>query len=160
MITAVVGLRRVGKSVLLRQFAASLRAERQVVYVDMESLEFDQVRSARDLVDLVEATTRRDQPRVVIVDEVQQIAEWERAAASLNSQQHTQVVISGSNAQMLSAELATHIAGRYVTLQVFPSPWRSSRSCTGSAPARRRMGQSCCASTCASAGCRDSSIPT
>ena len=120
VITAVTGLRRVGKSVLLRQFAASLRDERQVVYVDMESLEFDQVRSARDLVDLVEATTRRDQPRVVIVDEVQEISDWERAAASLNSQERTQVVISGSNAQMLSAELATHIAGRYVTLQVFP----------------------------------------
>ncbi len=120
VITAVVGLRRVGKSVLLRQFAASLRDERQVVYVDMESLEFDQVRSARDLKDLVDAATRRDEPRVVIVDEVQQISDWERAVASLNSQEQTQVVISGSNAQMLSAEFATRIAGRYVTLQVFP----------------------------------------
>ncbi len=120
MITAVVGLRRVGKSVLLRQFAASLRGERQVVYVDLESLEFDQVRSARDLTDLVEDATRPDRPRVVIVDEVQQVPGWERAAAALNSQERTQVVISGSNARLLSAELATHIAGRYVTLQVFP----------------------------------------
>ncbi len=120
VITAVTGLRRVGKSVLLRQFAATLRHERQVVYVDMESLEFDQVRSARDLVDLVEATTQRDRPRVVIIDEVQEIAGWERAVASLNGQERTQVVVSGSNAQMLSSELATHIAGRYVTLQVFP----------------------------------------
>ena len=120
VITAVVGLRRVGKSVLLRQFAASLRGERQVVYVDMESLEFDHVRSARDLTDLVDGATRPDEPRVVIVDEVQQIADWERAAAALNGREQTQVVISGSNAQMLSAELATRIAGRYVTLQVFP----------------------------------------
>ena len=120
VITAVVGLRRVGKSVLLRQFAASLRGERQVVYVDMESLEFDHVRSARDLTDLVDGATRRGEPRVVIVDEVQQIADWERAAAALNGQEQTQVVISGSNAQMLSAELATRIAGRYVALQVFP----------------------------------------
>lgn len=120
VITAVVGLRRVGKSVLLRQFAASLRGERQVVYVDLESLEFDQVRSARDLTDLVEDATRPDQPRVVIVDEVQQVPGWERAVAALNSQERTQVVISGSNARLLSAELATHIAGRYVTLQVFP----------------------------------------
>ena len=120
VITAVVGLRRVGKSVLLRQFAASLRSERQVVYVDMESLEFDHVRSARDLTDLVDGATRRGEPRVVIVDEVQQIADWERAAAALNGQEQTQVVISGSNAQMLSAELATRIAGRYVALQVFP----------------------------------------
>lgn len=120
VITAVVGLRRVGKSVLLRQFAASLRGERQVVYVDLESLEFNHVRSARDLTDLVEDATRPDRPRVVIVDEVQQVPGWERAAAALNSQERTQVVISGSNARLLSAELATHIAGRYVTLQVFP----------------------------------------
>ena len=120
VITAVVGLRRVGKSVLLRQFAASLSGERQVVYVDMESLEFDHLRSARDLTDLVDGATRPGEPRVVIVDEVQQIAGWERAAAALNNQEQTQVVISGSNAQMLSAELATRIAGRYVTLQVFP----------------------------------------
>ena len=58
-ITAVTGLRRVGKSVLLRQFAASLREERQVVYVDKEALEFDHVRSARDLFDLVEARLGR-----------------------------------------------------------------------------------------------------
>ena len=120
VITAVTGLRRVGKSVLLRQFAASLRGERQVVYVDMESLEFDHVRTARDLIDLVEDATRPGEPRVVIVDEAQQIDGWERAAAALNSQERTQVVIAGSNAQMLSAELATRIAGRYVTLQVFP----------------------------------------
>ncbi len=70
VITAVVGLRRVGKSVLLRQFAALLRGERQVVYVDMESLEFDHVRSARDLTDLVDGATRPGEPRVVIVDDL------------------------------------------------------------------------------------------
>ncbi|MCY4076858.1 MAG: ATP-binding protein [Acidobacteria bacterium] len=119
-ITAVTGIRRAGKSVLLRQLAASLRDERQVVYVDKEAFAFEPVRTARDLIDLVESTTRRDEPRVVIVDEVQQIADWERAVASLNGEEGTEVVISGSNATLLSAELATLIAGRYVTLQVFP----------------------------------------
>ncbi len=119
-ITAVTGIRRAGKSVLLRQFAAALRDERQVAYVDKESFAFEPVRTARDLIDLVESTTRRDERRVVIVDEVQQIADWERAVASLNGEENTEVVISGSNATLLSAELATLIAGRYVTLQVFP----------------------------------------
>ena len=119
-ITAVTGIRRAGKSVLLRQFAASLRDERQVVYVDKESFAFESLRTARDLIDHVESTTRRDEPRVVIVDEVQQIADWERAVASLNGEDRTEVVVSGSNATLLSAELATLIAGRYVTLQVFP----------------------------------------
>jgi len=119
-IIAVVGLRRVGKSVLLRQFADTLRRDRHVVYVDKESLEFDDIRSARNLVDLVESRTRPAEPLAVIVDEVQQIDGWERAAAALNGRERTKVIISGSNASMLAGELATHIAGRYVTLQVFP----------------------------------------
>ena len=119
-ITAVTGIRRVGKSVLLRQFAAALRGERQVVYVDKESFAFESLRTARDLIDHVEAAVPRGEPRVVIVDEVQQIADWERAVASLNGEDGTEVVVSGSNAGLLSAELATLIAGRYVTLQVFP----------------------------------------
>ena len=120
VVTAVTGIRRVGKSVLLRQFGASLRDERQVVYVDKESFAFDDVRTARHLVDYVEANSRRAEPRVVIVDEVQQIAAWERAVASLNAERQTQVVLAGSNATLLSSELATLIAGRYVALQVFP----------------------------------------
>ena len=120
VITAVVGLRRVGKSVLLRQLAETLREDRQVVYIDKESLEFEEIRSARNVVDLIESTTRHAEQRVVIIDEVQQIEEWERAVASLNGQEHTQVVISGSNASMLSGELASRIAGRYLMLQVFP----------------------------------------
>ena len=119
-ITAVTGIRRVGKSVLLRQFAASLRGERRVVYVDKESFAFESLRTARDLIDHVESAAPRGEPRVVIVDEVQQISDWERAAASLNGEDRTEVVVSGSNATLLSAELATLIAGRYVTLQVFP----------------------------------------
>ena len=119
-IIAVVGLRRVGKSVLLSQFANTLRPERQVVYVDKESFEFDDIRTARSLVDYVDSRTRAGEPRVVIVDEVQQIDGWERATAALNSREHTKVIISGSNASLLAGELATRIAGRYVTLQVFP----------------------------------------
>ena len=120
VIIAVTGIRRAGKSVLLRQFAASLRDERQVVYVDRESFAFDHLRTARDLMSFVDSASTSGEPRVVIVDEVQQITDWERAVASLNGEPRTQVVISGSNATLLSSELATLIAGRYVTLQVFP----------------------------------------
>jgi predicted AAA+ superfamily ATPase len=55
-----------------------------------------------------------------VLDEVQQINEWERAVASLNGEPRTRVVISGSNASLFAGELATRIAGRYLTMQVFP----------------------------------------
>jgi len=119
-IIAVVGLRRVGKSVLLRHFAEEARSKQQVTYVDKESFDYSEVRTARDLVKHVNGTTKKGEDRLVVVDEVQQIEEWERAVAALNGEPRTRVVISGSNASMFSGELATRIAGRYLTLQVFP----------------------------------------
>ena len=118
-IAAVVGLRRVGKSVLLRHFAEASRRKRQVVYVDKESFDFADIRSAKDLMAHVNAHSKKGQDRLVVLDEVQQISEWERAVASLNAEPRTRVVISGSNASMFAGELATRIAGRYVTMQVF-----------------------------------------
>lgn len=119
-IVAVVGLRRVGKSVLLRQFAQEAGSKRQVVYVDKESFDFAEIKTARDLIAHVNAAAARGRDRLVVVDEVQQIREWERAVASLNGEPRTRVVISGSNTSLFSGELATRIAGRYLTLQVFP----------------------------------------
>ncbi|MBN1426038.1 AAA family ATPase, partial [Candidatus Fermentibacteria bacterium] len=117
-IVAVVGLRRVGKSVLLRQFADGVRRSEQVSYVDKESFDFAEVKTAADLVGYVNATTRKGEPRLVVVDEVQQIEQWQTAIASLNAEPSTRVAISGSNASLFSGELATRIAGRYLTLQV------------------------------------------
>ncbi len=116
---AVVGLRRVGKSVLLRQLAARLRSRTRVVYVDMEDLSFEFIRGAGDLV----AHVRREGaggPTCVIVDEIQQIDDWERAVASLQNRNETRVVVSGSNSTLLAGELATRLAGRYLTLRVLP----------------------------------------
>ena len=119
-ILAVVGLRRVGKSVLLRQFAQKSRPRRQVTYIDKESFDFVEIRTAKDLIAHVNSQSKKGEDRLVVLDEVQQISEWERAVASLNGEPRTRVVISGSNASMFAGELATRIAGRYLMLQVFP----------------------------------------
>ena len=116
---AVVGLRRVGKSVLLRQLARLLRDRGRVVYVDMEEIAFEQIRDAGDLVAHVVAE-RAAGRTYVIVDEVQEIRDWERAVASLQNRDETHVVVSGSNSTLLAGELATRLAGRYATLRVLP----------------------------------------
>jgi predicted AAA+ superfamily ATPase len=126
-IVVVTGLRRVGKSVLLRQFADEVRATAEVVYIDKESMDFDAVRNARDLIEYVESETAKGTPRIVIVDEIQQIESWERAVASLSAGAETKVLVSGSNASLLSGELATRIAGRYITFRIFPLNLREFR---------------------------------
>ena len=119
VVVAVVGLRRVGKSVLLRQLARLLRDRGRVVYVDMEEIAFEWIRDARDLAAHV-AEHRAAGPTYVIVDEVQNIREWERAVASLQNRNQTHVVVSGSNSTLFAGELATRLAGRYVTIRVLP----------------------------------------
>jgi predicted AAA+ superfamily ATPase len=117
---AVVGLRRVGKSVLLRQLARRLADRGRVVYVDKEDLAFQSIRDARDLVRHVGGGRSERRPTYVLVDEVQLIRDWERAAASLQSRRETRVVVSGSNSTLLAGELATRLAGRYTTARVLP----------------------------------------
>jgi hypothetical protein len=119
-ITVVTGPRRVGKSVLLRQIAAELNLSEPGVYVDKESFEFDFIKTAGDLISYYKETVPPGQNRWIVIDEVQQIQDWEKAAASLNGDGFTRVVLSGSNSSLLSGDLATHIAGRYLSLPVYP----------------------------------------
>lgn len=119
MITVVSGPRRVGKSVLLRQLAEDLQETHEVIYIDKESFEFDAIATARDLMAYIDGHSRTERPRCIIIDEIQQIDQWERAAADLNGRDDTHVVISGSNASLLAGDLATQIAGRYINLPVF-----------------------------------------
>lgn len=116
----VVGLRRVGKSVLLRQLARRLADRGTVVSVDKEDLAFDAIVDAQDLIRYVDATRTKGAPTYLIVDEVQQIREWERAVASLLNRTQTRIVVSGSNSTLLAGELATRMTGRYTTLRVLP----------------------------------------
>ncbi|MFP4564752.1 MAG: ATP-binding protein [Spirochaetia bacterium] len=120
VIIVVTGMRRVGKSVLLRQLMDELADSGHVIYIDKESLEYDEIENARDLVRWVEERTVSGPPSYVIVDEIQLISDWERAAAALASKDDTHLIISGSNAQLLSGDLATRIAGRYVSIPIFP----------------------------------------
>jgi hypothetical protein len=125
MIKVITGMRRVGKSYLLRQIVEEIvaggRAPGRVVYVDKEKYEFDSIRSYHDLMSYVQTRCPDDgTPRCICVDEVQEIVSWEKAVASLASDPRTDVYIAGSNSQLLSSELAGKLSGRYVECHVFP----------------------------------------
>lgn len=127
-IVVVTGLRRVGKSVLLRQLVERLGETGTVVYIDKEDLTFDMIRTAGDLTGYVtkrlehSGTTSRDV--WVVVDEVQLIDEWERGVAAIHGRNGVRVVVSGSNATLLAGELASRLAGRYVSLRILPLSFR------------------------------------
>lgn len=124
VVKVITGMRRVGKSTLLRQVIDVLHADGvaddRILYIDMESLDFEHIGSYREL----QAEAKRSllkQPgmKYLLVDEVQEIAEWERAVASLAGRGDVDILLTGSNAHLFSSELATRLSGRYVEFPVY-----------------------------------------
>jgi predicted AAA+ superfamily ATPase len=122
MAKVLTGMRRSGKSALLDLTAQALR-QRGVPDERILQLNFDSL----DLADLTEAAAvdRRIHEAVpadgtcyVLLDEVQEVAQWERLVNSLMAEGRFDIYLTGSNANLLSTELATYIAGRYVALEV------------------------------------------
>jgi len=119
VIKVITGMRRVGKSCFLSQLYDELRLKAEgpahVLLVDMESLEFDGLRDYRSFHGFVEEHFRGlAGTRYLLVDEVQEIDQWERAIVSLAKSGHTDIFLTGSNAHLLSSEIATLLSGRYV----------------------------------------------
>ena len=126
IVKAITGLRRVGKSVFVRQLIELLGEngvqQSNIIYIDKESLEFDFIRDYKDLNNYVEEKSQNITGKIhVFVDEIQDIDQWERVVASWSGKpERYDVVITGSNSTMFSGELSTKLTGRYVEFPVFP----------------------------------------
>lgn len=124
VIKVITGMRRVGKSYFLQQVMEKLRsdgvAEKNILYIDKESLDFEAVETYRDLNSVVKKSlTGVPGQKYLFVDEVQEIDEWERAITSLSRKRNIDICITGSNAHLLSSELATLISGRYIEFPIY-----------------------------------------
>lgn len=119
IIKVLVGIRRSGKSVLIRQLITHIHKKlkispEDILYIDKEDLNFDFLKNYDDLNKYVVEKN----PSYLMIDEVQEIEDWEKAIASFHKK-NIDVYITGSNAKMLSSDLATYISGRYVTIPTY-----------------------------------------
>lgn len=124
VIKVITGMRRVGKSCLLRQVIDLLQEDgispERILRIDKESLDFEHIKTYDDLNrTALAAFSGKEAPCYLVVDEVQEIEEWERAIISLAARGDIDILISGSNAHLLSSELATLISGRYIEIPVY-----------------------------------------
>ncbi|WP_288918793.1 ATP-binding protein [uncultured Prevotella sp.] len=119
-IIVLVGQRRIGKSYLLRQ----LRDEKakdgsnNIIFVDKEKKDFDAIRDYRDLNAFIDEHRVEGKTNYILVDEIQDIEEFERTVRSYREEPDTEIVITGSNSLMLSSELTTLIGGRYKEIYI------------------------------------------
>lgn len=123
-VKVLTGLRRSGKSRLLELTAQHLRARdvpsERILHLNFDSLEWSHLQSAQALDAHIKDVLPTDGKIYVLLDEIQEVAQWERLVNSLVAEGRADVYLTGSNSRLLSGELATYIAGRYVSIDVWP----------------------------------------
>lgn len=122
MMLILVGQRRVGKSKVLELFRDWLKANRSeanVVYINKELQEFGDIATAKQLYDYAIARLPEGAENYLLIDEIQDVANYENALRSLHAEDRCQVIATGSNAYIFSSELGTHLSGRYIEIKVY-----------------------------------------
>lgn len=120
----LTGQRRVGKSCILRFLSEELSRENNVIYIDKEQRQFDSIRTYLDLNEYIDTHMVEGKHNYIMIDEVQDVAEFERTLRSFYNEPNTEVIVTGSNAKMFSSELSTLIGGRYVEIYIPPLSYR------------------------------------
>lgn len=121
-IIALVGSRRVGKSYVLKDFIQRHKDDENIniIFIDKEKKAFNGIRTKDDLNDWIEERFVKDSHNCILIDEVQEIKEFEDSVCSWYTEENTDVILTGSNSDMLSGELATRLSGRYVEVRIHP----------------------------------------
>ena len=125
LVKVITGIRRSGKSVMLElikeELAASGVGNENVVSINFEDMRFGRLLTAQALHDEIAARVGRMNGKAYLFfDEIQEVAGWERCVNSFRVEFDCDVYITGSNAKLLSGELATYLGGRYVEFVIYP----------------------------------------
>ena len=127
MIKVITGIRRCGKSCLMKLMVEHLRGsgigDKQIVEMNFESMRFA-VMTAKDLYRYVSERVIPGKRMYLFFDEVQRLDGWENAVNSFRVDFDCDIYITGSNAHLLSSELSTYLSGRYVEIKVLPLSFR------------------------------------
>ena len=127
MIKVITGIRRCGKSSLMKLMADELRnsgkEDKQIIEINFESMRFSEM-TAKEFYDYVAERVLPDKRMYLFFDEVQRINGWENAVNSFRVDFDCDIYITGSNAHLLSSELSTYLSGRYVEIKVLPLSFR------------------------------------
>jgi predicted AAA+ superfamily ATPase len=121
LIKIITGQRRVGKSYVMNQIKDEIleqNSDANIIYINKEDYAFDAIKNYVDLMYFLEPTIKSKEKTYLFIDEIQEIEEFEKAIRSLQLTDQFDIYCTGSNASLLSGELATHLAGRYIQIRV------------------------------------------
>ena len=125
IIKVITGMRRSGKSMILKLIQEELQnmgiVKENIIYMNFESLTFMDIKDFEELYKhIIEKTSDKKGKIYILLDEIQEVKGWEKAINSFLVDLEVDIYITGSNANLLSSELATYIAGRYVEIKIYP----------------------------------------
>lgn len=124
LIKVVTGIRRCGKSTLFELYQEYLRCNgvlpEQIISINFEDMDYDELTDYKELYKYVKERLLPDKTVYIFLDEIQNVEKFQKAVDSLYIKKNTDIYITGSNAYMLSGELATLLSGRYVEISMLP----------------------------------------
>lgn len=136
LIKVITGIRRCGKSTLMEMFRDWLKEhganERQITFVNFEDYDFFELRDPRKLYAFVKGRLVAGKMNYLFFDEIQHVANFPDVINSLNIKANTDIYLTGSNAYMLSSDIATLLSGRYVEIPMLPLSFSEYVHATGS----------------------------
>jgi len=141
VIKVVTGVRRCGKSTLFQQYINLLLTngvqQENIIYINLEDLGFERLLDYRELYTYIAERLSTSANTYVFLDEVQQCKNFEKAVDSLYLRENVDIYITGSNANLLSGELATLLSGRYVLIEMLPLSFKEFAASCGTAESVR-----------------------
>lgn len=136
LIKVVTGIRRCGKSTLLEMYQDWLKeqgvAEEQIISVNFEDIDYEELTDYKKLYAYLKERLVKDRMTYIFLDEVQNIDNFPKVVDSLYIKKNVDIYITGSNAYMLSGEIATLLSGRYVQIEMLPFSFKEYMESTGS----------------------------
>ena len=135
VIKVVTGIHRCGKSTLLSQYQEYLLEsgvkEKQIISINFEELEYEELTDCKKLYEYIKERLCKEKMTYIFLDEVQKVPSYEKVVDSLYAKKGADIYITGSNAYMLSGDLATLLTGRYVEISMLPLSFKEYCEQTG-----------------------------
>ena len=126
LVKILVGIRRCGKSVLLKQIIEELTNvdDEHIIYINFEYIEYEELLDYKKLNNYIKNKIKDDKLYYLFFDEIQNVLQFEKVVNSLRASSNVSIFITGSNSKLLASELSTVLSGRYVTFKIKPLSYK------------------------------------